>query len=89
MLQTPVSGRAKLSLFKMKRSAVVSASKAISSLSLQGKIDCAKKVFDEMPQRDSVAWNLMIRGYVENGRLGEAREVLNEMPYRQVSRGIP
>ncbi|KAA8546307.1 hypothetical protein F0562_002954 [Nyssa sinensis] len=29
--------------------------------------DCGRKVFDEMPHRNLVAWNAMIAGYVQNG----------------------
>ncbi|KAK9282100.1 hypothetical protein L1049_005012 [Liquidambar formosana] len=32
-----------------------------------GLIDCARRVFDEMPERNLVSWNAMIAGYVHNG----------------------
>ncbi|XP_065880623.1 pentatricopeptide repeat-containing protein At2g13600 isoform X2 [Euphorbia lathyris] len=34
---------------------------------LLGKIGDAKKVFDEMPERDSVSWNSMMSAYFRNG----------------------
>ncbi|XP_042478050.1 pentatricopeptide repeat-containing protein At2g13600-like [Macadamia integrifolia] len=32
-----------------------------------GDIEFSHKVFDEMPQRNSISWNAMIAGYVQNG----------------------
>ncbi|KAJ6316939.1 hypothetical protein OIU78_020097 [Salix suchowensis] len=37
-----------------------------------------------MPERDSVSWTTMINGYVRVGKLDEARDLLNEMPYRNI-----
>ncbi|CAJ1936474.1 unnamed protein product [Sphenostylis stenocarpa] len=39
----------------------------------------ARKVFDEMPQKSTVAWNSMISGYGQNGLAREAVEVYNMM----------
>ncbi|BAT73730.1 hypothetical protein LR48_Vigan01g060000 [Vigna angularis] len=39
----------------------------------------ARKVFDEMPHRNIVAWNSMISGYEQNGLSREAVEVFNKM----------
>lgn len=39
-----------------------------------GDVDTARKMFDEMPQRDPIAWNAMIAGYAQCGR---SREALN------------
>ncbi|XP_014508297.1 pentatricopeptide repeat-containing protein At2g33760 [Vigna radiata var. radiata] len=39
----------------------------------------ARKVFDEMPQRNIVAWNSMISGYEQNGLAREAVEVFNKI----------
>ncbi|KAJ8549390.1 hypothetical protein K7X08_033097 [Anisodus acutangulus] len=37
-----------------------------------------------MPQRDVAAWNAMIYGYFENGRVDEAVKLFEVMPYRNV-----
>ncbi|KAL2895874.1 hypothetical protein RDABS01_000872 [Bienertia sinuspersici] len=48
-----------------------------------GELDSARKVFDEMPQRNIASWNAMITGYVNNGlRIHEAFELFNAMPER-------
>ncbi|KAL5836057.1 hypothetical protein ACOSQ4_015554 [Xanthoceras sorbifolium] len=44
-----------------------------------GLLDDAKKVFDGMIERNFVAWNSMIVGYVQNGLNEEAIGVFNEM----------
>ncbi|XP_038882179.1 pentatricopeptide repeat-containing protein At1g09220, mitochondrial-like isoform X2 [Benincasa hispida] len=44
----------------------------------------ALKVFDEMPDRSSVTWNVLITGLVKLGELGRARAVFDQMPIRNV-----
>ncbi|KAM7250764.1 hypothetical protein ACFE04_022647 [Oxalis oulophora] len=39
----------------------------------------ARKVFDEMPVKDDLAWTTMITGYLRNGDMGVARELLDGM----------
>ncbi|KAL0833317.1 PREDICTED: pentatricopeptide repeat-containing protein At4g37170 [Brassica oleracea var. oleracea] len=47
-----------------------------------GSLVDARKVFDEMPQRDVCSWNVMVSGYAEAGLVEEARKVFDEMPER-------
>ncbi|KAG2244886.1 hypothetical protein Bca52824_093261 [Brassica carinata] len=47
-----------------------------------GSLVDARKVFDEMPQRDVCSWNVMVNGYAEVGLVEEARKVFDEMPER-------
>ncbi|KAL2933249.1 hypothetical protein RDABS01_016368, partial [Bienertia sinuspersici] len=47
-----------------------------------GEIDHAKKIFDGMFCKDTVAWNAMIRGYMENHMIDHARQIFDEMPER-------
>ncbi|KAK3197956.1 hypothetical protein Dsin_021371 [Dipteronia sinensis] len=42
------------------------------------------KVFDEMPERNSVTWNVMITGLVKWGELEFARSLFEKMPCRNV-----
>lgn len=42
-------------------------------------IDEARKVFDQMPERDCVLWNVMIDGYVRNGDRENAVALFNSM----------
>lgn len=47
-------------------------------------IGYARKVFDEMTNRNSVSWNSMLDGYAKCGNLDLARKVFDEMPERDV-----
>lgn len=44
----------------------------------------AKKIFDEMPERNCVTWNALITGFVRWGQLEIARSLFDEMPERSV-----
>ncbi|KAL6007083.1 hypothetical protein ACLOJK_032579 [Asimina triloba] len=45
-----------------------------------GEIDLAKKVFNEMEEKDVVSWTSILDVYVEIGDLEAARHIFNEMP---------
>uniref|UniRef100_A0A2N9FRN0 Pentatricopeptide repeat-containing protein n=1 Tax=Fagus sylvatica TaxID=28930 RepID=A0A2N9FRN0_FAGSY len=44
-----------------------------------GRMDDARRIFDDMLQRDSVSWNSLISGYSENGFSSQALEVFFQM----------
>lgn len=44
-----------------------------------GSLSDAHRVFDGMPKRDAVSWNVMIGGYAEHGNGKEAFEVFQQM----------
>ncbi|CAN0887667.1 Pentatricopeptide repeat-containing protein At2g34400 [Linum grandiflorum] len=44
-----------------------------------GQLDCARKVFDEIPQRDLVSWNSMISGYAQMGSARKAMRLFLDM----------
>ncbi|XP_047310810.1 pentatricopeptide repeat-containing protein At1g08070, chloroplastic-like [Impatiens glandulifera] len=44
-----------------------------------GAVEDARKVFDKMLKRDTVAWTSMISGYAQNGRSSEALELFEKM----------
>ncbi|GLJ25549.1 hypothetical protein SUGI_0489270 [Cryptomeria japonica] len=50
-----------------------------------GHLDDACQLFNEMPERDVVAWNAMVAGYAQNGRIEDARELFDDMPQRNVA----
>nr|AKH05177.1 chlororespiratory reduction 4 [Erodium trifolium] len=43
-------------------------------------LEVARKLFDEMPERDLVSWNSMIDGCVKCGKMEDARELFDRMP---------
>ncbi|KAL9666713.1 hypothetical protein QQ045_001050 [Rhodiola kirilowii] len=47
-----------------------------------GSMKIARKVFDEMPERDLCSWNVLVSGYAKVGMLDEARKVFDEMVNR-------
>lgn len=47
-------------------------------------LEYAAKVFDGMPQRDTVSWNTMIFGYSESGNMGFVQSLFDAMPERDV-----
>ncbi|CAD6248210.1 unnamed protein product [Miscanthus lutarioriparius] len=47
-----------------------------------GRVGAARRVFDEMRERNVFTWNCMISGLVRNGMLADARGVFNAMPSR-------
>ncbi|XP_050217137.1 putative pentatricopeptide repeat-containing protein At5g37570 isoform X2 [Mercurialis annua] len=44
----------------------------------------ARKVFDEMPQRNVVSWTAMVVGYLNVGDIGNGMRVFDQMPERNV-----
>uniref|UniRef100_A0A1J3FBL4 Pentatricopeptide repeat-containing protein n=3 Tax=Noccaea caerulescens TaxID=107243 RepID=A0A1J3FBL4_NOCCA len=45
---------------------------------------CARRVFDEMPNRDVPVWNAMITGYKRQGDMKAAMELFDSMPSKNV-----
>ncbi|CAN1158945.1 Pentatricopeptide repeat-containing protein At2g29760, chloroplastic [Linum perenne] len=50
----------------------------------RGSVDSARRVFDQMRDRNAVSWNTMIKGYVKSGDLVSARKLLDDMPGKNV-----
>lgn len=49
-----------------------------------GNSHLAKRVFDQMPERDLVSWNAVLSGYVNSGQIKEARTFFMDMPERSL-----
>lgn len=47
-------------------------------------MESANKLFDELPDKDQLAWTTIITGYVRNGDLDGARRVFNQMDEKLV-----
>ncbi|XP_059294782.1 pentatricopeptide repeat-containing protein At3g62890 [Lycium ferocissimum] len=56
----------------------------ISMYTASGDVGSARKVFDEMPERDLPSWNSIINANVKAGLVGVARELFDGMPSRNV-----
>ncbi|GMH08281.1 hypothetical protein Nepgr_010121 [Nepenthes gracilis] len=56
----------------------------LSNCMRNGLVDEAQKLFDKMPQRNTVTWNAMIRGYFQNGRFDYALHLFYQMPSRDI-----
>ncbi|XP_057457507.1 pentatricopeptide repeat-containing protein At2g35030, mitochondrial-like [Lotus japonicus] len=54
----------------------------ISRLCKEGRTDHARKVFDQMPERDMRLWDTMINGYIKCGMIKEARKLFDQMAER-------
>ncbi|KAF5738542.1 hypothetical protein HS088_TW13G01442 [Tripterygium wilfordii] len=49
-----------------------------------GLVEEAQELFDKIPQRNTVTWNAMIRGFFQNGKSKNALSLYNQMPERDV-----
>ncbi|XP_028795484.1 pentatricopeptide repeat-containing protein At4g22760-like [Neltuma alba] len=49
-----------------------------------GDTETARKVFDEMSQKNVVSWNSMLSGYLKDGNLAVARLFFDEIPRKDV-----
>ncbi|XP_058096714.1 pentatricopeptide repeat-containing protein At1g62260, mitochondrial [Magnolia sinica] len=58
--------------------------KTISLLIRSGRLSEARRVFDEMLQRNVVTWNSMISGYVRQREISNARKLFDAMPERDI-----
>ncbi|XP_062116658.1 pentatricopeptide repeat-containing protein At5g66520-like [Humulus lupulus] len=48
------------------------------------RVECARRAFDDMPERNVVSWNSLLKGYVKCGDIDGARRIFSEMPERNV-----
>ncbi|KAH6755986.1 Pentatricopeptide repeat superfamily protein [Perilla frutescens var. hirtella] len=49
-----------------------------------GLLDCGRKVFDEMHERDLISWTLLIDAYAKAGEMDHASEVFRAMPVKDM-----
>ncbi|XP_018485769.1 pentatricopeptide repeat-containing protein At1g08070, chloroplastic [Raphanus sativus] len=57
-------------------------SSLVSLYSKCGVLDCARKVFDKMSEKDLVSWNSLIDGYARSGDVETAMNLFDEIPDR-------
>ncbi|GAB2273690.1 hypothetical protein Dimus_008471 [Dionaea muscipula] len=58
--------------------------KRIQLLSLLGRVDEARQLFEKMTVKDPVTWNSMISGYMRNNQLTEAQLLFDASPGKDV-----
>ncbi|XP_055822870.1 pentatricopeptide repeat-containing protein At1g09410, mitochondrial-like [Solanum dulcamara] len=68
----------------LEKQSIFSCNKMIMSLSRQGKVEEARQLFDEMPQRDVVSYASMITVYLKHKELPKAERLFYSMPERNV-----
>ncbi|KAJ0686211.1 putative tetratricopeptide-like helical domain superfamily [Helianthus annuus] len=51
---------------------------------VSGEFESARQLFDKMPDRDVVTWNIMIKHLVKRGDVDEAYALFGRMPERNV-----
>lgn len=49
-----------------------------------GFLECARKVFDEMPERDVISWTELIVAYAKNGDMDSAAELFDGLPVKDM-----
>ncbi|KAF8407956.1 hypothetical protein HHK36_007096 [Tetracentron sinense] len=54
----------------------------LSMYTIFSKMEGARRVFDEMPQRDVVTWTSLVSGYAKCGDLDTAQNLFDKMPER-------
>ncbi|CAI9087769.1 OLC1v1021938C1 [Oldenlandia corymbosa var. corymbosa] len=52
----------------------------LRQLTKSGRLDDARKLFEQMPEKDDFTCNTMVSGYANSGRLNEAKEVFDVIP---------
>ncbi|PWA63066.1 pentatricopeptide repeat (PPR-like) superfamily protein [Artemisia annua] len=50
-----------------------------------GRVECAKRVFDEMGERSLVSWTALVGGYAKCGEIDNARMYFDQMPKKDVA----
>ncbi|KAI3504611.1 hypothetical protein L1887_26224 [Cichorium endivia] len=54
----------------------------VSMYVMYSRTDSAQKLFDEMPQRDTITWTSLVKGYAMAGKIPQAEELFVRMPER-------
>ncbi|XP_021773415.1 pentatricopeptide repeat-containing protein At5g46460, mitochondrial-like [Chenopodium quinoa] len=63
---------------------VTMCTKMITNHSKYGRLNDALHLFDQMPVRDTIAWNSIVKGCLDCGDLSMGRKLFDEMPERNV-----
>ncbi|KAL6583453.1 hypothetical protein OROMI_005531 [Orobanche minor] len=49
-----------------------------------GWLDCGRKLFDEMPERDLISWTSLVGAYSKSGDMGSASQLFHELPEKDM-----
>ncbi|KAG6509606.1 pentatricopeptide repeat-containing protein At5g66520-like [Zingiber officinale] len=64
---------------------VVSWTALVTGYSNCRQLDCARWLFDQMPERNPISWNAMVAGYAKEGNTMEALQLFDKMPDRNLA----
>ncbi|XP_022963954.1 pentatricopeptide repeat-containing protein At2g21090 [Cucurbita moschata] len=59
---------------------IVLSSSIVDAYAKCGEMECAKRLFDEMPVKDILAWTTMVSGYAKWGDMNLASGLFHQMP---------
>ncbi|KAI3454328.1 hypothetical protein Pfo_010991 [Paulownia fortunei] len=62
---------------------IVADSAMVHAYAKAGRMDRAKEIFDEMPERNAFSWTSLISGYFKVGKVDDALELFGKMPERE------
>ncbi|XP_038715697.1 pentatricopeptide repeat-containing protein At1g56690, mitochondrial-like [Tripterygium wilfordii] len=62
----------------------VASNSLIAHFARLGRIELARKVFDELPRKTTVCWNSIVAGYFQNLQPNEAQNLFDKMPERNI-----
>ncbi|KAF8103188.1 hypothetical protein N665_0188s0139 [Sinapis alba] len=65
-------------------SIVILANHLLQIYSRSGRMNTARNLFDEMPERNCFSWNTMLEGYMNSGDKGSSLKLFDTMPERDV-----
>ncbi|GER30188.1 pentatricopeptide repeat-containing protein [Striga asiatica] len=66
------------------RSQLIQITSKMTALAKSGSISHARNLFDQMPDRDTIAWNAIISGYSHQGLHHESLSLFNHMRFSNV-----
>ncbi|KAK4802308.1 hypothetical protein SAY86_000511 [Trapa natans] len=68
----------------MLHSFVIVSTNLLNMYCISSSLSDARNLFEEMPERNLVSWNVMLNGYSKSGLVCLARDLFCEIPYKDV-----
>ncbi|XP_072972030.1 pentatricopeptide repeat-containing protein At2g36980, mitochondrial [Typha angustifolia] len=80
-LKAPIKCVRSIVNLRFTRPGIISATSRIVYLARSGLLSSARKLFDEMPERDTIAWNAMLTSYSHSGYSRDALSLFSRMRF--------